>query len=343
MNSPALPKFLWLLVLLPALQLALTRGLPLLLPFLLGWGLALMAEPVVGFATGRLRLKRTAAAGVGVSLTLLTILTLVTLLGALAVKELGSLAQQVPDLQRSAQDGLTQLREVLYRTAERAPAGLQPLLERSVDTLVGDSEAVVEQVAARLPGLLGGVLGKLPGGALTLGTGVLAGFLMSARLPDLRSTLMARLPENARTVMHRLRSTLGRWLLAQGKLAAVTFGILAVGLMLLRVPQGAFWAFPIALVDAIPLLGTGIVLVPWALVTLIQGKTVMAAGLLGIYGAAAVTRAVLEPRLVGQQLGLDPLVTLFFLYLGYQIWGFWGLVLAPVCAAALKSLTTPAP
>ena len=48
---------------------------------------------------------------------------------------------------------------------------------------------------------------------------------------------------------------------------------------------------------------------------------------------------MLEPRLVGKQLGLDPLVTLFFLYLGYQLWGFWGLVLAPVCAAALKSIT----
>lgn len=335
----SIPKLLWLLLLLPAVQLLLTQGLPLLLPFLLGWGLALAAEPLVRFAAGRLRWKRAAAAGVGVSLTLLGTLTLVTLLGALTVKELGSLAQQLPDLQQETQAGLTQLRDALYSVAQRVPAGIQPLMERSVDALVGDSEQLVGQVTARLPALLGGVLGKLPGGALTLGTGVVAGFLMSARLPQLRGALTERLPESVQAALHRLRGTLGRWLLAQGKLAAVTCAILAAGLTLLNVPQGALWAIPIALVDAVPLLGTGIVLVPWALVALLQNDTLLAVGLLTTYAAAAITRTVLEPRLVGKQLGLDPLVTLFFLYLGYQLWGFWGLVLSPVCAAAIKTLS----
>ena len=148
-----------------------------------------------------------------------------------------------------------------------------------------------------------------------------------------------RLPESVQAALHRLRGTLGRWLLAQGKLAAVTCAILAAGLTLLNVPQGALWAIPIALVDAVPLLGTGIVLVPWALVALLQNDTLLAVGLLTTYAAAAITRTVLEPRLVGKQLGLDPLVTLFFLYLGYQLWGFWGLVLSPVCAAAIKTLS----
>ena len=93
-----------------------------------------------------------------------------------------------------------------------------------------------------------------------------------------------------------------------------------------------------AVVDAIPILGTGTVLVPWALVSLLQKESLKAIGLLCTYGAAAITRTVLEPKLVGRHLGLDPLTTLIALYAGYRFWGVLGLLLTPILASAAKSL-----
>ena len=93
----------------------------------------------------------------------------------------------------------------------------------------------------------------------------------------------------------------------------------------------------IALVDAIPVLGTGTVLIPWSAVYLIQGQHIRAIGLLGIYVVAFLSRSILEPRLVGRQLGLDPLMTLVALYVGYRIWGFAGMLLSPLlCVAATE-------
>ena len=95
----------------------------------------------------------------------------------------------------------------------------------------------------------------------------------------------------------------------------------------------------LALVDAIPILGTGTVLLPWALVSLLQHQHLRSVGLLLTYAAAFLTRTILEPRLVGRHLGLDPLVTLIFLYLGYRFWGILGMLLAPMLAAALTAAT----
>ena len=120
----------------------------------------------------------------------------------------------------------------------------------------------------------------------------------------------------------------------------IVWGIVSLGLFLLGVPRAVFWAALVAAVDAVPMLGTGLVLGPWAAVSFLQGDNLRGAGLLGIYGVAAMTRTVLEPRLVGRQLGLDPLVTLAALYLGFRLWGLPGLLLAPVVAAAGKSLLT---
>ena len=93
-----------------------------------------------------------------------------------------------------------------------------------------------------------------------------------------------------------------------------------------------------ALVDAVPLLGTGTILLPWTLVSLLSGEPVRAVGLLGIYVTALITRSALEPKLLGRQLGLDPLAALAALYIGYRLWGFGGMILAPILTVTAREL-----
>ena len=94
----------------------------------------------------------------------------------------------------------------------------------------------------------------------------------------------------------------------------------------------------IAVVDAVPRVGSGVVLLPWALIALLQENHFLSIGLLCTYGAASLSRSLLEPRIVGKQLGLDPLLTLFALYAGFRFLGLPGLLLAPFFAMAIKML-----
>ena len=316
--------------------------LPVALPFLLGGLLAVAAEPLVKLLSART--SRPLAAGVGVSAVLMLLAGILSLVGAAVVQELRVLAAAAPDMAQRTGQGIAVLEDWLIGLSEQAPEGMRPALQRAVLEIFDDGTVLLEQVTRQLPGFLTTALGHLGNGLLGIGTGILAAFLISARLPRIREMIRRKTPpvwkEKYLPALGRVRHTLGGWLLAQLKLAVVTFGILAVGFFLLRIPYGLIWALTIALVDAVPILGTGTVLLPWAAICFLQGNQLQGVGLLGIYGAAAITRTVLEPKLVGRHLGLDPLLTLAALYAGYRFWGILGLLLTPILASAAKSLVT---
>ena len=314
--------------------------LPFGFPFLLGTALALAAEPMVRLGTDRVKLRRGAAAGIGVTCTLGLILGVVVFLGGLLVREAGSLAQKLPAM---AKESAGLLEDALVSLSSKAPEPVEPVLTRSIHNFFQDSSILTNQAVQKMPGVASRLLGKVPGKAVSLGTGILSGYFISARLPKLKTWAKKNLPiaweETVFPTLRHLRSSLGKWLVAQGKLMAITYGIVSLGLLLLGIPYAFAWALLVAAVDAIPLLGTGTVLIPWALTKLLQGQALIAAGMLLLYLLAMITRTVLEPRLFGRHLGLDPLVMLVFLYFGYRLWGFLGIVISPLLAATTKALT----
>ncbi len=324
------------------LWLAVRFLLPLIRPFLLGLALALAAEPMVRFLENRLRLSRQTAAGLGVSMAFCFLALLVTVLCAAAVRQLRSLAGILPGLEEAARTGLDLVQTNLLALTARAPRNLRPVLTEHLRLLFSDGSTLLGKITAWLLGLAGGILGRLPDSALGFGTGILSAFLISARLPKIRGWLLRRIPRDRLNILlarfRRLRRMLRSWLTAQLKLMSVTFCILAAGLTLLRIPRSLLWAFVIALVDALPVFGTGTVLIPWALVCFLQGNRVLALGIAGTYATAALTRSILEPKLLGQHLGLDPLAALAALYIGCRLWGIAGMIAAPMITVALLQL-----
>lgn len=316
--------------------------LPVALPFLLGAAIAFLAEPAAGPIAQKA--NRTAASAVAVTLTLAVLSSVLMLIGAVAVRQVGRLAQNIPEMADTARQGMVLVQDWLVSISEQMPETVRPVLQRKVLEFFGDGTVVLDQVAQRIPAAVTTAIGTVGSGALSVGTGVVAAFLISARLPKLKAAAQEKLPaswkERYLPALRRVRKALVGWLQAQLKLCAITWGIVSVGFFVLQIRHAPLWAALVAVVDAVPVLGTGTVLVPWAAVSLLQGQHLHAIGLLCIYGTAAITRTVLEPRLVGRHLGLDPLVTLAALYAGYRFWGFPGLLLTPILASAVKSLVT---
>ena len=163
--------------------------------------------------------------------------------------------------------------------------------------------------------------------------------MISARLPDLKKRLRSSLPpawhETYRPMLKEMKQAVLGWLSAQLRLVGITFLILLAGFFVLQIPNGPVWAALVCLVDALPVLGTGTVLIPWSLVSFLQEDSLRAVGLLGIYTVVSLVRSVLEPRLVGKKLGLDPLITLTAMYTGYCLWGILGMLTSPLLAVTL--------
>lgn len=301
------------------------------LPFLLGALVAALAEPGVRFLQQRFRFRRGPASAVAVTLTFVMLVTILWLLMALGYRELANLAVLLPEAARTVTEGAQRLQLWVLGLVRRAPDGLAYALEQMVTGLFTGGGTLLADLFSGLLGGAGKLVSGLSGGLLTLGIGVLSAYMISGQLPGLRNRVEGwAWRKRLEPVGRRLKAALGGWLKAQLKLMAVTFCIVTGGFLLLRVEGAVLWAALTAVVDAVPLLGTGTVLIPWTLVCLLQGDLVRAVGLVGIYLAAMLTRSALEPRLVGRQLGMNPLVTLAALYAGFRIWGVWGMFLAPI-------------
>ncbi|MBQ8237492.1 MAG: sporulation integral membrane protein YtvI [Oscillospiraceae bacterium] len=314
--------------------------LPAALPFLLGAGLALAAEPLVALLSRRL--PRGVAAGVGVTLTFAIVTLLIAALCAFVFRELGLLANVLPELLEAAKGGMESLEIFLTDLVSNSPEAIRPLLTEQVESLFSGGSALLDRVTRWLLSLATGIIGRLPDSALGFGTGIIASFMISAKLPKWKAWLRGRFPtEKLRPALETLRgmkTAVFGWLKAQMKLSGVTWAIVTAGFLLLGIRYAPLWAVAVALVDAFPILGTGTVLVPWSLVSFLQGDAARAFGLLGLYGALTLIRSLLEPRLVGRQLGLDPLVTLIALYAGYRLWGLMGMILSPILAVTAVQL-----
>ena len=338
MSKFSLRRLIIILVIAAILWLGLRYLLPIAMPFLLAALLAFAAEPLVHGLHRHIHLPRGLAAAIGVSIALLLSVLLLLALCAFLIRELGSLAGVLPDLENATLSGLDSLELWLLGMAQKAPDGISPILVHGVEGMFSNGSALLDQVTSRLLTLATSVLKGLPDSALGLGTWVLATFMISARLPQIRDWISNHLPnawhERYAPHLKTLKHTLWGWVKAQSKLVGVTFCILAVGFLLLQITHPILWAGVVCLVDILPVLGTGTVLIPWALVCFLQQDSLRAIGLLAVYAVISLLRSVLEPRLVGKQLGLDPLITLLAIYTGYRLWGLPGMLLAPVLAVA---------
>ena len=340
--NPGIPKYIGAAAFFAAALFFAKYLLPLFLPFLLGAGLAVAAEPLVAFLSNRLRLRRSIASGIGITAAFCLLSSVVLLVCAFGLRQLRNLTGMLPELETAVNQGLTSADRYLTGLAHRVPGELGVVLSRNVDSLFSGGSTVLRKTGYVLLKAASVILSHVPYSALGVAAGVLSSFMISAKLPKIRRRLTHWLPpakmKPVLSALRRMKTALGGWLKAQLKLSAVTFCIACAGLFLLGISHAPLWAAGIGLVDAFPILGTGTVLVPWSILSFFQGDRLLAFGLLGLYAVLALSRSVLEPKLLGKHLGLDPLITLMALYVGFRLWGVPGMILAPILAVAAAQL-----
>ena len=316
--------------------------LSLFAPFLFALAAAALLDPPVKKLQRALGWNRQA-------LTLLLLLVLFGLTGGAAVLlvyaaagQLVSLAQNWSGLLDDLQSVLDQLEELFAHLLTLAPPAVTGLLEHAGGGLF---RWLSEAVPAAL-GDLGMEAGEwamgLPGFCVALVIFVLATFLLTADYPYLRSRYVQHLDEGFLRFLGQLRSTalgaFGGYVKAEFLLSVGVFFILLAGFFLIRQPYGLLLALGLAALDFIPIIGAGTVMVPWAFAALFTRDLAAALELMAIWGGIALFRRVMEPKFVGDQTGLSPILSLVSIYAGMKLAGVLGMVFGPVVVLVVLNL-----
>lgn len=316
--------------------------LPVGLPFLLGYGLSALAEPPVRALKERFGVPRRPAAFLVVLLLSAAVFGILFLLGKLLFSQAQELAARLPSLLTSLEEPLAKLHGGLLRIAAKLPQSVAPAAAEWIDRLFAGGSVVAGTVSEWLLGFAGNVISLIPDIVLFLLTMILSAYLFCAERTQLLQIARRLLPEQWRkkllAVKTRLRGALGGYCKAQGYLLLVTLAIVAVGLLLLRRRNALLIALLIAVVDALPVFGAGTILIPWGVISFLRGQTGQAVGQLLLYAVTSLTRTCLEPRFLGRQIGLNPLLTLVSLYAGFRLFGVIGMILVPVGVILLKQI-----
>lgn len=324
------------------LWLTVAYFLPVGLPFLIGLLVAKLAYPISRRLQEGLKLPSWIATFLCVSAVFLALVTGLWLLLRTLFSQLGALMAELPAVTASMEAPLHRAQAWLLELCSRAPAGIAPTLRGWTEDLIGQSSHLGERISDTAFSVMGGMVTGLPDVLLFAVTAVLSSFMLCARLPELKKWVKSKLPLRWRIHLHRLRKqlreVLSSWFKAQLKLLALTFAIVTAGLLFLRFPFAVLLGAVIAVVDALPVLGAGVILLPWGTVLLLQGDTHRGLALVLLYGITALTRTAMEPRLVGRQLGLNPLLTLLAIYAGFKLCGVAGMLLFPIGATLLRQV-----
>lgn len=308
--------------------------LPVLAPFLIGLAVAALVQKPVSLLLRRTQLPRGLAAFLCVLVIFGGLFAGLFFLLRAVLTELSGFLRKLPALAASLAGPLSHLEARLLELAGKLPDGIGTGLRSGIKSLFESGSVLGSRIYDWLFDFASGFFGKAPGIVLFIITSILASFMSAGDLPAIRDALRSRLPEKWRTRLEKLlthlKVSLGGWLRAQFKLMGVMFLLVTAGLAILGVDYPLLFGLIVALVDALPVFGTGTVLIPWALAELLLGSVPRGAALVILYLCTLTVRSITEPKLVAAQAGLPPIASLMAMYLGARAFGVAGMVLFPL-------------
>ena len=317
--------------------------LNLLLPFVIALLVAWILRPLS-------RLYRQRAPKVASALIVVTVLLFYLLISVLAglvlVDLLTGLAEyfnKLPTLYtQTIEPGLRNLYANAQALAARFDPSVVDVVNMVLPQVISSVGGAVTSFSVGAVGKLTGLVTALPSALISALIAVIASFFTAVGYDSMKAFLQKNLPtkftETAGYAIHSFRNILRQYGKSYLLVMLSTFGELTLGLLIIGVRKPILLAALIAIFDIFPVVGAGTILVPWAVISLIQGKALQALGLAILYVVILVVRQFLEPKVVGKQVGLPPLVTLACMFVGTSLFSVWGLFGLPICAAILVNL-----
>lgn len=322
----------------------------ILYPFIAGALIALLINPFVDFLTARFKMNRALA----IILSILALLGVLVLLVTLLIQEMMTgfayLAHELPAyiqelvfyFEKSFKTNILPLYQDMLSIYSQLGTDQQETVMDNIEKIGTGITSTATSVTQAIINSVSSMIVSLPTFLTVFIFSLLAAFFISKDWYKLTGFLTSTLPKKLTLTVHtvyiELRKALFGFIKAQLTLISITACIVLVGLLILQIDYAVTISVLIGAIDLLPYLGTGAVFLPWIAYCFLTGNYTLTIGLSILYGIVVIQRQIMEPKLLSQTIGLDPLATLVALFAGFQLFGFIGLIIGPVILVIIRAL-----
>ena len=308
------------------------KGIFFLMPFVIGWGIAAIAAPLVNWLEKKFNIVKKLGSALIVILVIGLIVVGIYFAVSRIILEVGDLIKNIPELYAQLESGLRQIGSAMSGIFEKLPVVIQDgwnTVVANLDQYMGD---LVSRISEPTVMAAGNFAKSLQSYLISVIVAILSAYFFTIQREDVLKWMKQIAPPSVEKrmtlVMDNLRYAVGGYFKAQFKIMGVVFLILLVGFAVLGVRYFVLVAFLISFLDFLPFFGTGTAMIPWGIYKFLMGDYKMAILLIAIYAVTQLVRQLLQPKLVADSVGMNPLVTLLLLYIGYRIGSVLGMILA---------------
>ena len=312
------------------------------MPFVIGWILSVIAGPPVTFLEKKLKIMKRLGSAITIILVLALCIGLIYLIISQIWEEISVLIRNFPSMYHDLERGLNQIGTQGNTLFVRFPEQIQNSWATLMNNLDDTASSLIGRVGEPTIEVAGNVAKRIP--SVLIGTIVafVSAYFFIADKENLGEWVKKVVPKSITSrlllVGENLKYAMGGYFKAQFKIMGVVFAILLVGFTLMQIRFSILLAIAIAFLDFLPFFGTGTALIPWAIYKFLVGDYKMVAALVILYGVTQLVRQLIQPKLVGDSMGLNPLYTLFLLYLGYRVGSILGMIFAVPVGLILLNL-----
>jgi sporulation integral membrane protein YtvI len=317
--------------------------IPLIFPFVLGFIIAFIFKPVIRTMTTKLKLPNNLSALIVVGFFYLILLAITIFLGFEVFLYLRDFFIEIPEFYNNVllpwlsgvltdlEELVSQIDPALVDQVRQYSAQILESLGNLITSISVGSLTYITNIATKIPlFLVGFLLTVISSFFIAMDYQKIVNFLLDQVSPSKRSLLI--------DAQLFLVSTLQKYGKSYLMIMSITFVELTIGFSILGIESAIAIAFLIAIFDILPVAGTGGIMVPWTIFTFLEGKSQLGFGLLILYLVVTVIRNIIEPKIIGDQVGLHPLITLIAMFIGLQLFGVAGLFGLPITLAILNGL-----
>lgn len=310
----------------------LPRVLVFFMPFVVGWIIACIASPPVRFFEEKMKIRRKAGSAFVIIVVIGLVILGMYLIGSKLVRESVSFVQDLPEMWKGMEKDLDEIADNLSVVLQKFPVDLQNAWKHMQEQTSAFVMEMVGKAGSPTITAVGNFAKSLPSIIIGVIMCLLSSYLFVAERKAVSEAVCRILPES---LMYRwsmikkiMARAVGGYFKAQIKIEIWIYLLLVIGLMILKVNYVLLVALVIAFLDFLPFFGTGTIMVPWAIIKFLSADYKMTIGLLIIWGVGQLVRQLIQPKIMGDSMGMPPLPTLFLLYIGYKFGGVLGMIVA---------------
>lgn len=306
------------------------------MPFVIGWVIALIACPLVRLLERHLKVVRKASSFLIITGVLAGIVILAYVIISRLVLAGMDLVQDAPELYKSISGDFQLAFTQLQKLSDKLPSSVSVRLDAVFNNLEGSLHTIFTQILSKITdptiSAAGSVVKSIPNALIYSIVTIMSAYFFLADFDGIMSRFYEKMPSSCKRILKlakkKLTYVVGGYFLAQFKIMFVVAIVLTIGFLIMGISYSLLLGLVISFVDFLPVLGTGTILIPWALLKIINGSYAVGIGLVILYGVSQVIRQLIQPKLIGDSMGLNPLLTLFLLYIGFKVKGIAGMIIA---------------